>query len=212
MNPIRPLTFAFVLAAGLAQTQIAKAADVPSDFRVGTMTVRHYGDHGRPLILIPGLACGSWVWDETVARLKKDHVLYVVTLAGFEGVAPVQGRLLELAGDSLLQLIRTQHLDRPVLIGHSLGGTLSIQFAESHSDSISGVVAVDGLPIFPGTEGVPGWPRSAFPCLRSRPTMPPISPILHARFRNRKRPPITAHYCRARRNSRWSRLRRRGTS
>jgi len=116
------------------------------------------------------------VLDETVARLKKDHVLYVVTLAGFEGVAPVQGRLLELAGDSLLQLIRTQHLDRPVLIGHSLGGTLSIQFAESHSDSISGVVAVDGLPIFPGTEGVPGWPRSAFPCLRSRPTMPPISP------------------------------------
>ena len=160
MNSIRSLTFAFVLAAGLAQVQIARAADIPSDFRVGTMTVRHYGDHGNPLILIPGLACGGWVWDDTVARLKKDHVLYVVTLAGFDGVAPVQGKLLELAGDSLLQLIRTQHLDRPVLIGHSLGGTLSIQFAESHSDLISGVVAVDGLPVFPGTEGVPADQRA----------------------------------------------------
>jgi pimeloyl-ACP methyl ester carboxylesterase len=160
MKPIRSLTFALALAAGLAQNQTTKAADVPSDFRVGTMTVRHHGDHGRPLILIPGLAGGGWVWDDTVARLKKDHVLYVVTLAGFDGAAPVPGRLLELAGDSLLQLIRTQHLDRPVLIGHSLGGTLSIQFAEAHSDLIAGVVAVDGLPVFPGTEGVPADQRA----------------------------------------------------
>jgi pimeloyl-ACP methyl ester carboxylesterase len=160
MQPIRSLAFAFGLAAGLTQTQFVNAADVPSDLRIGTMVVKHYGDHGRPLILIPGLACGGWVWEDTVARLKKDHVLYVVTLAGFDGVAPVQGKLLELAGDSLLQLIRTQHLDRPVLIGHSLGGTVSIQFAELHSDLISAVIAVDGLPVFPGTEAIPAAQRA----------------------------------------------------
>lgn len=132
----------------------ARAAEVPADFRVGTMTVRCYGDHGRPVILIPGLSCGAWVWDDTVTRLKKDHVLYVVTLAGFDGVAPVKGKLLELANDSLLQLIRTKSLDRPVLIGHSLGGALSLQFAEKHSDLISGVVAADALPVFPGTDGL----------------------------------------------------------
>lgn len=39
-----------------------------------------------------------------------------------------------------------------MLVGHSLGGTLSIRFAGEHSDLVSGVVTVDGLPIFPGME------------------------------------------------------------
>jgi pimeloyl-ACP methyl ester carboxylesterase len=43
-----------------------------------------------------------------------------------------------------------------VLVGHSLGGTLSLAFAAGHSDLIAGVVAVDGLPVFPGTERMTG--------------------------------------------------------
>jgi pimeloyl-ACP methyl ester carboxylesterase len=42
------------------------------------------------------------------------------------------------------------------MVGHSLGGTLSLKFAIAHSDLIAGVIAVDGLPVFPGTEGQTG--------------------------------------------------------
>ena len=77
-------------------------------------------------------------------------MLYVVTLAGVDGTKPVRGKLIDQADDSLAKLIEIKHIERPVLIGHSLGGTLSIKFAEHHSKLISGVIAIDGMPIFPG--------------------------------------------------------------
>jgi pimeloyl-ACP methyl ester carboxylesterase len=60
-----------------------------------------------------------------------------------------------------VDLIRTRHLARPVLVGHSLGGTLSLKLASDHPELVGGVVAVDGLPVFPGTENLPGEQRPA---------------------------------------------------
>src|SRR3546814_9828241 len=62
---------------------------------------------------------------------------------------------------SLLQLIEQLKIDKPVLVGHSLGGTLALRFAGEHPELISGVVAVDGLPIFPGMERVSAEQRKA---------------------------------------------------
>jgi pimeloyl-ACP methyl ester carboxylesterase len=42
--------------------------------------------------------------------------------------------------------------NKPVIIGHSLGGFLTIRLAEEHSDLITGAVAIDGLPVFAGME------------------------------------------------------------
>ncbi|HEV2682426.1 MAG TPA: alpha/beta hydrolase [Rhodanobacter sp.] len=130
---------------------------------VGTLKIERHGDHGRPVILIPGLQGGPWVWQQTVAQLQKNHVVYAVTLAGFDGMpAPTNGgSLFDRADASLLQLIEQQKLAKPVLVGHSLGGTLALRFAGEHADLISGVVAVDGLPIFPGMERASAEQRQA---------------------------------------------------
>ena len=70
---------------------------------------------------------------------------------------PVQSATtLESLSRDLAKLIEERYLERPALIGHSLGGTLALSFAADHSDRIAGVVAVDGLPVFPGTEGMTG--------------------------------------------------------
>jgi pimeloyl-ACP methyl ester carboxylesterase len=143
----------------------AVSASAPAE-TVGTLQVQRYGDHGRPVILIPGLECGPWVWQQTIAHLEKDHVVYTVTLAGFDGVPPPApdakaGTLLDRADASLLQLIERKHIDKPVLVGHSIGGTLSLRFAGEHAGLLSGVVAVDGLPIFPGMERVSAAQRQA---------------------------------------------------
>ena len=131
------------------------AQEVGAD-TVGTLKVERHGDHGRPIILIPGLEGGPWVWRQTIAQLEKNHLVYAVTLAGFDGLpAPTEGgNLFDRADASLLQLIKQDRIDKPVLVGHSLGGTLALRFAGEHADLISGVVAVDGLPIFPGMERV----------------------------------------------------------
>lgn len=135
-------------------TTTLEAPAAAETFTVGTIKVQRYGDHGRAVILIPGLAGGPWVWKDTIEALRTDHRVYALTLAGFDGMPAPEGKgnLLDRADASLLALIREHGIDRPVLVGHSLGGTLSIRFAGEHSDLLSGVVAVDGLPIFPGME------------------------------------------------------------
>ena len=153
-----------VALAGFAGVSMA-AESTPAE-RVGTLQVQRHGDHGRPVILIPGLECGPWVWQRTIADLEKNHVVYAVTLAGFDGVPPPApdakaGTLLDRADASLLQLIEQKHIDKPVLVGHSIGGTLSLRFAGEHAKLISGVVAVDGLPIFPGMDRVSVAQRQA---------------------------------------------------
>lgn len=142
------------LSLAAAHAPVAASTALPAanrTFTVGTLRVQQYGTHGRALILIPGLSSGPWEWQGTIAHFEKNHVIYALTLAGFDGtpVPKAKTGFMTLAYKSLLSLIRTHHIDKPVLIGHSLGGTLAIRFAIEHSDLISGVVAVDGLPVFP---------------------------------------------------------------
>jgi pimeloyl-ACP methyl ester carboxylesterase len=128
-------------------------------FEIGSMLVERHGQRGTPLILIPGLGSGSWAWQGMVREFSGEHVIYVVTLAGFDGRAPVAGKTLHNALQSVQELIESRKLDKPVLVGHSLGAALSIAFAEHHSDMIRGVFAIDGLPVFPGTEDTPAEQR-----------------------------------------------------
>lgn len=53
--------FRVVLAAlGLGWAAASAATPAPVPGRVGTLVAQRYGDHGRPVILIPGLDCDPW--------------------------------------------------------------------------------------------------------------------------------------------------------
>jgi len=124
-------------------------------FESGPLLVERHGSKGRPLILIPGLASGPWVWQETIRQLldKPDEfTVYVLTLPGFDGRAPLAEAPFETTRAAVRDLIAQRKLDKPVLIGHSLGATLSFAVAEDLGNRIGGVVALDGLPVFPSTE------------------------------------------------------------
>lgn len=133
-----------------AATPLGTARPAPSaTMTIGTLSVEKYGSGDPAVILVPGLACGSWVWDGTIRALEGTHTVYAVTLAGFSGTMPTSGALLDRADASIQQLIDAEHLVKPIVVGHSLGGFLAIRFAEEHSDELSRAVAVDGLPVFP---------------------------------------------------------------
>lgn len=132
------------------------AAAAPANYRAGAFEVERLEGKGPPLIFIPGLASGSWTWRQDAVRLAKQHTVYLVTVPGFDGRPAEPGTTLESLQQDLGKLIEDKHLERPVLVGHSMGGTLALAFAAAHSDRIAGVIAVDGLPVFPGTEGMTG--------------------------------------------------------
>lgn len=156
---MRTMIFAGAACALALLTPAFGAA--PANFDVGALAVEQLEGKGPPLIFIPGLASGSWTWKEDAKRLSTGHAVYVVTVPGFDGRKAVPGTTLDSLSNDLRTLIDSRHLVRPVLVGHSMGGTLAMSFAAGHSDLISGVVAVDGLPVFPGTENTTG-DRSAF--------------------------------------------------
>jgi len=134
----------------------------------GVLVERHgkSGSRGRPLILIPGLATGGWVWQETVRAFSGDHVVYVLTLPGFDGrpAAPAKAFAAARAGVEKLvdKLAAQQRLDQPVIVGHSLGATLALAVAEDKPAQVGGVVAIDGLPVMPGTETLTAAERSRY--------------------------------------------------
>jgi pimeloyl-ACP methyl ester carboxylesterase len=157
-----------LLALAIAAGAPAFAADVPAPanryaatiapaerFEIGGMLVERHGERGRPLVLVPGLASGAWAWQGLVSEFSREHVVYVVTLPGFDGRPAVAGNALDAARQSLIELISARRLDKPVLVGHSLGGILALAVAEEQPALVGGVVSIDGLPVFPGTEELP---------------------------------------------------------
>lgn len=162
-----PLLFALALSA-CAPSFAAEPAPQPNRFAAtivpaerfesGAVLVERHGQHGRPVILIPGLASGAWAWQDMVRELSGDHALYVVTLPGFDG-RPAVPNGLEAARKGLVELITSRKLDKPVLVGHSMGGTLALAIAEQNPALVGGVVTIEGLPVFPGTEDTPAQQR-----------------------------------------------------
>jgi pimeloyl-ACP methyl ester carboxylesterase len=140
-------------APGAPNPQRFAATIEPAErFEVQGVLVERHGERGRPLVLIPGLAGGSWVWQDVVRQLKGEHTLYVVTLPGFDGRPAPSATPFESARAALKDLIAKRKLVKPVLVGHSLGGTLALALAADLGSKVGGVVSVDGLPVFPGTE------------------------------------------------------------
>ncbi len=123
--------------------------------------------HGKPVILIPGLACSGAVWDDTVKHLQDKYECHVVSIAGF-GATPAQKTddLFDGVRDQIIAYAREHKLDKPAIIGHSLGGTLALAIGEAAPDLPGDIVSVDGLPflagvMFPGVTDAEGAKKAA---------------------------------------------------
>jgi len=116
---------------------------------IGVMRVERYGSGSPAIVFVPGLACGSWVWSGAVTRFAAKHTVYVVTLPGNDGLPASTTPTLDAADASLLSLVTKEKLDRPIIVGHSLGGFLALRFGTEHANLVRGIVSVDGTPVFP---------------------------------------------------------------
>ena len=123
-----------------------RAVEPNATFDSGILRVERFGNpKARSIIFVPALFCGSWQWNAQINALSPQYDVLVVTLPGFDGRPMIAGDdLMARAARSLHVLIVQNELRRPILVGHSVGGTLSVYFAEHYPRDITGLVTVEG--------------------------------------------------------------------
>src|SRR3954470_7639326 len=92
---------------------------------------------GPPVVLVHGLGAYSFSWRDTVAALKGSYTTYAVDLLGF-GQSPAPPgfpNTMAAQADAVSAFIKAQSLVDPILIGHSMGGGISLRIAEQAGKS-----------------------------------------------------------------------------
>ena len=156
-------------AAVLAQDATAAHGHHHAAFASDRIHVRVDGDmDGRDIILIPGLSSSPEVWQETVDHLTaQDGVgwrVHRIHVQGFAG-APAEGNaqtgdapglVAAPVAEEIARYIRENHLSRPAVVGHSMGGTIGLMLAARHPDLVGRLMVVDMIPFMGAMFGPPG--------------------------------------------------------
>jgi len=110
--------------------------------------------NGPAVIFIPGLNSAEDTFTETCTALATRHSCYLLHLPGFAGQKPMdlqQGFLVPVK-NNIIALIKKEKLSHVTLVGHSLGGLLSLMIALDSPELIDKIVIIDSLPFFPAIQ------------------------------------------------------------
>jgi len=154
----RTFVAALTLAALLSGCATAEA---PPPFASDRISVVTRGE-GPDVILIPGLSSSRDVWNTTADALDDNYRVHLVQLNGFAG-APVggagEGPVAAPAAEEIARYIRETGLERPAVIGHSMGGTIGMMLTARHPESVGKLMVVDMFPFMGAMFGGPNATR-----------------------------------------------------
>lgn len=132
-----------------------------ADFESGRFHVRVDGP-ANPIgdvILIPGLSSSPHVWDMLTDELKGRYRVHRIHVQGFAGAPPMdnaEGPVSAPVAEDIARYIREQGLEKPAVIGHSMGGTIGMMLAARHPDAVGKLMVVDMVPFMGAMFGQPG--------------------------------------------------------
>src|ERR1700754_5239679 len=102
------------------------------------------GSSGSPIVLVHGWCCNHTFLDlqakylgmaHRARYLSKSHRVISVDLRGHgESDAPVQEYSMAAFADDLAWICKKLGLEKPLLIGHSMGGNVSLEVAARYPD------------------------------------------------------------------------------
>lgn len=102
---------------------------------------------GEPLVLLHGF-CGSLhYWDKLVPLLARSHRVIAVDLRGHgHSSAPDEAYSMERFAEDIALFAAAAGLDKFHLFGHSLGGYITLAFAENYADKLLSFGLVHSTP------------------------------------------------------------------
>ncbi len=106
---------------------------------------------GQPMLLIPGVSNSAEVWDSTVEKYQGSYEMHTITLPGFAGQPALTNKenFLGQVRDQLLAYVAENKWQKPVIVGHSLGGYVALLMAIEQPDFFEKIVIVDSVPFIP---------------------------------------------------------------
>ncbi|HOI87573.1 MAG TPA: alpha/beta fold hydrolase [Lentimicrobium sp.] len=106
---------------------------------------RHYGA-GQPVIILHGIFGVSDNWVTLGKKLAEKFSVYIPDQRN-HGKSPHSATFNYFAmADDLLEFITEHKLERPMIIGHSMGGKVAMTFALEHPEMVERLVVVDISP------------------------------------------------------------------
>ncbi|MFJ6025569.1 alpha/beta fold hydrolase [Brevundimonas sp. NPDC092305] len=141
--------FILGLGGGVA-LGVAEPAWAQTGFRSSRIAVEIRGA-GPDVILIPGIASTSEVWAGVVQRLRgrRIHLISVKGFGALPGEANVNGPVMGPVANEVRRYIAEARLNRPAVVGHSMGGQIGLRAAADGRDQIGRLMTVDASPFFP---------------------------------------------------------------
>jgi pimeloyl-ACP methyl ester carboxylesterase len=130
----------FTGAVGTAHT------DHVVDLAGTTITYRAWGKVGAPLVVLVhgGGAHAGW-WSHIAPLLAADYRVVAPDLSGHGDSSWRPTYTFEAWSDEVLAVVERESTSRAILIGHSMGGAVSLVAGHRFGESVSAVVAIDTL-------------------------------------------------------------------
>lgn len=117
-----------------------------------SLEVLDWGGQGPPVVLLTGVGNTAHVYDDLAPRLARDFRVFGITRRGYghSSVAP-PGLTIDRLAEDVGAVLDSLQLDRPALVGHSLGTMELVVLGTRYGSRLRGLVFLDG----PYDEGSP---------------------------------------------------------
>ncbi len=111
-----------------------------------SLEVLDWGGSGLSIVLLAGSGNTAHVFDEFAPKLTDCCHVYGITRRGYGASSrPLSGYDDQRLADDVFQVIEREHIQAPVLIGHSMAGGEMTTLGRQHSDRLGGLVYLDAL-------------------------------------------------------------------
>ncbi len=108
-----------------------------------------WGVQGQPIICVHGITANAFFFQALADDLAKNYQVFAYDLRGRgDSDKPEDGYSVPIHAADLAALIDELGLERPIIIGHSLGALIALYFAAHYPDKLSKLVLLDaGTPL-----------------------------------------------------------------
>ncbi len=118
--------------------------------KAGAVHLRDWGGPGAPLLLTHGMAAHTHWWDAVVPRWKGVFHAAALDFRGHGDSDWLEDSPYESARwvEDIETARKALGWERFILVGHSMGARIALDYAQRHGDRLRGVSAIDFLPEF----------------------------------------------------------------